>query len=157
MKFISHRGNLEGPSRSENSPQQVDFCLENSYDCEVDLWVLQGEFFLGHDFGEYLVSRDWLINRQQYLWIHCKNVEALSSLASMESKSLNFFWHQTDSYTLTSHNYVWVYPGSTISKRSVAVLPELWLGQETIRSLELASAICTDFVLKYQQEFDLNS
>ena len=26
-------------------------------------------------------------------------------------KSLNYFWHQTDDFTLTSHGYIWTYPG----------------------------------------------
>ena len=86
MRFIAHRGNVEGPSDLENSPFQIDWCLNKSIDCEVDLWVENGKYKLGHDFGQYAITRKWLFERMQELWIHCKNSEALKSKGLSEFK-----------------------------------------------------------------------
>jgi hypothetical protein len=88
MRIIAHRGNLNGKSQDENSPSQIDMCLEANFDCEVDVWVQEKNIWLGHDFGQYAVGLDWLLSRRFRLWIHCKNLDSieffslLSDLAS---------------------------------------------------------------------------
>ena len=38
MKLIAHRANINGPdSSTENSPDQIDKCIEQGYDVEVDI------------------------------------------------------------------------------------------------------------------------
>jgi len=151
--YISHRGNLDGPSDLENLPSRVDECLNNFFDCEIDLWVEDRKFLLGHDFGQYPVEKNWLIERQNNLWVHCKNSEAISALTSSNDHSLNFFWHQNDSYTITSKKFVWVYPGSPVIQGSVAVLPEKWQSKTVSQGLLNAYAICTDYIWKYKGKF----
>lgn len=146
MIFISHRGNTNGSSELENHPSQIEKCLNNSLDCEIDLWIIFGKFYLGHDKPQYPVSKDWLVYWEKRLWIHCKNTEAIDTLVNSRDHSLNFFWHGTDSYTITSKKYVWVYPGELIIKGSIAVLPELWNYKERKSELNKAYAICTDFI-----------
>ena len=84
MILISHRGNLDGPSNSENHPDQIKKVLGLGYDCEIDLWYEFGKFFLGHDIPEY-------------------------------------FWHERDSYTLTSKNFIWTFPNKLVVEKSVIV------------------------------------
>lgn len=155
MRFISHRGNVQGPNNLENSPSQVDWCLNQSLDCEVDLWVQNGVYLLGHDFGQYIIERDWLLDREGALWIHCKNIEALHSLRSLERQTLNFFWHQEDTYTLTSRNFIWVYPGDLVVPGSIAVLPEKWITDERFNEISTSYGICTDYVLEFKNKFDV--
>ena len=41
MKYISHRGNLDGRNlKTENSPNQIDTVLSLGYDVEIDLRFL---------------------------------------------------------------------------------------------------------------------
>ena len=153
MKIISHRGNLSGPGQKENHPDQIDFCLKSGFECEVDLWLEAGNLLLGHDFGQFVITIKWLMDRKSSLWIHCKNSAALDYLSENDDLKLNFFWHETDSYTLTSSNMVWVYPGRELLPRSIAVLPELWLGDEEKSGISSCFAICTDYPEKYRSEF----
>lgn len=111
MILIAHRGNIRGPEpERENSPGFIDEALALGFDCEVDLWVdKQGDFSLGHDRGNYAIEVDWLKARSPNLWIHCKNLRALEK-CKITGNDLNFFWHETDKYTLTSLNFIWTYP-----------------------------------------------
>ena len=154
MRFISHRGNFNGPSNLENSPSQIDWCLNESIDCEVDLWVQNGAYLLGHDFGQYEINKDWIMEREKSLWIHCKNAEALSALQMLNRQDLNFFWHQEDSYTLTSRSFIWVYPGNFVVPGGIAVLPERWMIDSRFREISLSYGICTDYIISYMNEFD---
>ena len=135
MKFISHRGNLEGSSPStENKPEQILKVLNSGYDVEVDVWVLEGQYWLGHDAPMYQIEKDFLQNKQ--LWCHAKNLQALESLASL--KDVHYFWHQNDDYTLTSRGFIWCYPGVYVDN-AVAVV--LGLPCELPKNL---TGVCTD-------------
>ena len=66
MKIISHRGNISGPEpKNENLPIYIDKALEQGFDAEVDLRIIKGKYFLGHDNPEHLVSLDWLDKRKK--------------------------------------------------------------------------------------------
>jgi hypothetical protein len=82
------------------------------------------------------------------LWIHAKNIEALYVLSA--DNKLNFFWHQEDYFTLTSHGYIWTYPGNLLTKNSISVLPE-WQDPE-LKNLDLnCYGICSDYVLTIKE------
>ena len=50
MKLISHRGNLIGADPGkENRPSYIKSALKLGYDVEIDVWNLNGTWFLGHD------------------------------------------------------------------------------------------------------------
>jgi hypothetical protein len=115
MKLISHRGNLNGPSDSENHPAQIKKVLDLGYDCEIDLWYEFGRFYLGHDIPEYCIHPAFL--DQEGLWIHCKNLDALNACTDKQ----NYFWHDRDSYTLTSKNFIWTFPNKLVVEKSVIV------------------------------------
>ena len=123
MLIISHRGNIDGPSvNDENRPDYIDHALEKNFEVEIDIWLINNEIYLGHDEPLYKINKNWLFERRQKTWIHCKNFDSLSYLsASEESKYLNFFFHQKDQYTLTSKNYIWVYPSQPYDRNSVIV------------------------------------
>mgnify|MGYP006285186821 CR=1 FL=1 len=150
MLVISHRGNLRGAlSSNENSPKSIDIAIGLGFDCEIDLWVSsKNSMLLGHDFGEFEISFNWLFERASKLWIHCKNLEALEFLTSSNT-NFNFFWHQRDSYVLTSGKVIWSFPGETISARAIAVLPENWESKPSAEELMKAFGICTDYPLKF--------
>jgi len=147
MLLIAHRGNTNGPNPDwENNPKQINLCISKDIDVEVDLRVIDGEFWLGHDEGQYLVSSGWLIMRRNHLWVHCKNVEALYECRNYH---LHHFWHEKDQYTITSQGWVWAYPNKLVPKPSprsisVCVMPEIYNTDTTN-----FQAICTDYVETY--------
>ena len=149
MKIISHRANLEGINKKlENKPEQIDKVLTLGYDVELDLWanLSNKKLFLGHDSPDHEISLNWLIERKNFIWIHCKNLDALNILTTDE-KNLNYFWHQEDDYTLTSKNYIWCYPSKKCSKNSIMVMPEwnnsITMFQDLLNGEHVG--ICTDF------------
>ena len=154
LRIISHRGNISGPGKRENHPEQIDLCIESGYECEVDLWLKDDTLLLGHDFGEYPINLKWLRDRENSLWVHCKNGDALTYLNESNNHKINFFWHESDRYTLTSSNNVWVYPGRQLFPGSVAVLPELWLNEDRSSEISRCFAICTDYPEKYKKVFE---
>ena len=143
MKLIAHRGLYNGPDKNlENRPYQINSALGRGFDCEIDLWVFDDRLYLGHDGPQYNITEDFL--QQSGLWIHCKNLAAL--IYCQFKKELNFFWHENDSYTLTSLGYIWSYPEKELGKNSVMLMPE-W-ADPTFEKITTADcyAICSDYV-----------
>lgn len=149
--LISHRGNLCGsiPER-ENQPSYIDEAIKKGYEVEIDLWVSEGKLFLGHDFPDYAVDLEWLVERKNIVWVHCKNLQALEFLNNSNSE-LNYFWHESDSAVLTSQGFIWAFPGNQPIKGSVAVMPES--SDDNIKDLVECYGICTDHVYKYESSF----
>lgn len=144
MILISHRGNTFGKNElEENKPSYINKAINNGYDVEIDVWYIQGEFYLGHDNPEYHITIDWLNNFSNKLWIHCKNIDSVVYFNKIKS-DLHYFWHEKDTVTLTSKNYIWVYPGNQPIKDSIAVMPEIH--QEKIND---CIGICSDFIQNY--------
>jgi hypothetical protein len=152
MRLISHRGNLNGPNPDqENRPSYIDEAILRGFDVEVDVWVVESEIVLGHDFPQYYVSIEWLRDRSESLWIHCKNIEAITYFSKYDAifgtsrVYLNFFWHETDRVTLTSKGAIWAYPGNQPISGSIAVMPELFNDD-----LSDCFGICSDYVANYR-------
>jgi hypothetical protein len=144
MKLISHRGNLNGKlPANENHPDYIDEAIHAGYDVEIDVWMIDNELYLGHDEPQYKIIYNWLSTRYEKLWIHCKNIEAMEWFNSMGG--FNYFWHQSDTVTLTSMNIIWAYPGKQTIKGSVAVLPEIHNDD-----LSACIGICSDYINNYK-------
>ena len=142
MILISHRGNINGPiPESENNPKYIDNTICLGYEVEIDMWWVNNKIYLGHDKPQYEVSDEWLSKRIHKLWIHCKNTELLNWI---KNTSLHYFWHENDTITLTSKNYIWVYPGKQPIIGSIAVMPELYNDDTT-----QCDGICSDYIQKY--------
>lgn len=142
--LISHRGNLNGrlPHR-ENEPAYIQEAIDAGYSVEIDMRVCGNDVWLGHDNSQYQVTLEWLQERQGYLWIHCKNREALEFCLS---HNLHCFWHDTDDYTMTSSGYVWAYPGkSKAGVLTILVMPELHWSVDLIKQ-QPCFGVCSDYV-----------
>ena len=148
MKFIAHRGNLTGsnPLR-ENSIDYIEEAISEGFDVEIDLRVEDDQCYLGHDDPQYFVTMEWLRKYKDALWIHCKNREALEKM-STSVVEFNYFWHETDCYTITSRGVGWVYPGKQPYSNSIIVMPEISdLNEEYIKQ---SYGICTDKAIYYR-------
>ena len=117
-------------------------------DVDIDVWWYgDGGYWLGHDKPQYHVDENFLENPR--LWCHAKNYEAFQAL---QKQGHNCFWHNEDKYTLTSHGYIWAYPGEQVGANTIAVLPE-W--KDT--NIKDAAGICSDNIKFYKDFFEDNN
>lgn len=154
MRLIAHRGNVDGVNHKwENTVLYAEEAIVSGFDVELDIWQENGNFYLGHDSSEHYVSWGWLVENRERLWLHCKNIQALSFFAEYYPQ-FQFFYHRDDNFTLTSTKHIWTFPGHTIKKKSICVLPESgaffcdhrdWV--TPLKKLE-CFGICSDYVEK---------
>ena len=148
MQLISHRGNILGsvPDK-ENNPSYIDSTINIGYDVEIDIRLIDNQFWLGHDEPQYKISVEWLTERISSLWIHCKNIDALYHFSGNQN-NYNYFWHQNDDFTLTSKNYIWTYPGKEYTTRSIIVMPELFTNIDSLSNYKTFNCygICSDYI-----------
>jgi len=148
MKLIAHRGNINGKSELENSPEYILQALQLGYDVEIDVWYKDGKIMLGHDEPKYDFTWSLIFDYGEKMWFHAKNVEALNWFIDDEANSLNYFWHDEDDYTLTSKNYIWTYPEKQLTKKSICVLPE-W--NKFKQDVSGCAGVCSDYIEHYTQ------
>ena len=147
--FISHRGNIDGKIESrENSPDYIEEAIKLGYQVEIDVWLVNGSWYLGHDKPEYSIRYEYLKN--DFLWCHAKNLEALSSM--IKDSKIHCFWHQEDDVTLTSRNYIWTYPGKELKEKSICVMPEKSNIKPGSNKLEGCVGICSDIIKTYREK-----
>lgn len=152
MLLISHRGNLEGPNpEKENSPEYIFEAIKEGYLVEVDVWHVNNKWYFGHDNPQYEVKYKFISDNKKNIWFHCKDIYSLYMLNEIDHlnyEKVNFFWHQTDDYTLTSNGYIWTYPGKDLTNKSICVLPEQ-IGLE-LKHIEKCYGICSDYIKKWK-------
>ena len=142
MIYISHRGNISGPKEKfENKIEYVQNALDKGYEVEVDVRFENDKFFLGHDYNQFEVDKNFLLNKK--IWCHAKTKDALSALEKIKA---HYFWHQEDDYTITSKGFVWTYPGKSLLTNSICVLPEI-VNYKEINCL----GICSDYIERYKK------
>lgn len=151
MIIISHRGNVFGPntaSHGENHPDSIENALRNGFNVEIDVSFINGNYMLGHDEPIHIISNPKKFFKNDLLWVHCKNIEAIFILKKISKKydGSHIFFHDKDDCTLTSTGYIWTYPkNQLLTYDSIAVMPELvpeW-------NLTNAYGICTDYPHKF--------
>ena len=146
MKLIAHRGNLYGQDKElENSQMAIFKALDLGYDCEVDLWYLDKALYLGHDKPVHRTSFHFVKTNSKNLWCHAKNQEALEVLNDYDT---NFFWHDTDKFTMTSKGDIWCYPSDKVYNFGINVMPE-W-NKHSIGDFKDVSGVCSDFITFYR-------
>jgi hypothetical protein len=146
MILISHRGNISGPNpEKENHPEYILAALQAGYDVEIDVWFENGKFMLGHDEPQYEFPFELLDKNYPKLWVHCKNMDALSVLNNLDpsGNKVNYFMHESDLGVLTSKGYIW---STNIFNRGILVMPEAF-DKEPI---ETTLGICSDYIEKYK-------
>lgn len=150
MILISHRGNINGRLVPfENQPNYIDTALAAGYDVEIDVWYEResGKLYLGHDKADYQIDIDWLYERSDKLWIHCKNMDALSFFNKSHLQfgtEYNYFSHDNDIGVLTSYGYIW---STNLYDNGILVLPEVF--EKT--PIEKTIGICSDIIQNYKK------
>lgn len=152
MILIAHRGNTHGPNpKKENRPSYIREAL-NKYGVEIDIWLEDDQWWLGHDKPQYKCD-EYFLWTTPGLWVHCKNDAALveMSIRRINQQSTPvFFWHDVDTHVLTSHPAViWTYPGKPLTELSICVLPEKANYKKS--QLKKCLGICSDYIYKYKK------
>jgi len=127
---------------NENNPNYIDEAINAGFDVEVDMWWVDGRVYLGHDNPQYEVDNEWLVDRADKLWVHCKNVELLNWI---RSTILHWFWHENDTMVLTSKNYMWVHSGKQPIVGSIAVMPEIHNDD-----ISKCIGVCSDYINNFK-------
>lgn len=149
MIIISHRANLNGPDKEkENSIHAINKAIQLGYDCEIDVWMIKNEIYLGHDAPIHLVDSQWFNDNKNKLWCHAKNFKALDLLSN---KDFNCFWHEKDKVTITSKKFLWYYPSEECFLNGINVMPEI--NNISKKQLMKSVGICTDYAEKYKRIF----
>jgi len=145
MILISHRGNINGRADLlENQPNYIDGALNAGFDVEADVWMVDDNLYLGHDAPQYSIDAEWLSTRAHALWVHCKNIKAVEFFHKIHKDSIHYFWHETDTITLTSKHYIWAFPGKQPIKNSISVMPEIY-NEDVVECI----GVCSDYINKY--------
>lgn len=150
MRLIAHRGNLFGPSPLENNPLYIEAALAQGFDAEIDVWYVNGGFWLGHDEAKYPIKKSFLdldFENPIGFWCHAKNEDAFKALLDIGA---NCFWHDTDKYTLTSTRVIWTYPGAPNIGNCIWNQPE-WENVSDLYEISKGDmdkwvGICSDYV-----------
>ena len=147
MRIIAHRANIGGSNfEVENKLFSIKTCIDKGFDVEIDIRYKNGELYLGHDCAKDVIPKKELDSIKGNSWIHCKNLEAISFFNEID-EGFNYFWHQEDSYTLTSKGFIWTYPGKELTKKCICVMPELNYAIDKLKilnNLEI-SGVCSDY------------
>lgn len=146
MKLISHRGNISGPNpERENHPEYIFEALQAGYDVEIDVWFINGKFILGHDEPQHEFPFELIDQHYPKLWIHCKNMDALSTLNMLDQNGdkVNYFMHENDLGVLTSKGYIW---STNLFDRGILVMPEVFNKEPNEKTL----GVCSDYIEKYK-------
>lgn len=155
MIWISHRGNINGPQPDrENTVAYITEALQCGFHVEIDVWYIDGIFYLGHDGPAHPITRYFLQNQQ--LWCHAKNIEALYEMLNMSR--VRCFSHDNDDAVLTTDNYIWTFPGKKLTLKSIYVMPEKDIAseEEIIAKARLfkITGICSDYVQNLQEKYN---
>ena len=141
MIFISHRGNISGRDpEKENRPDYIKSAIRKGYNVEIDVWLINDKFFLGHDSPEYEIDVSFL--EMPEIWSHAKNMDALVAMLGL---GVHCFWHEKDTVTLTSKGYIWAYPGMQKICGSIAVMPEI-----NNDDISECAGMCSDNISMYR-------
>lgn len=120
MILIAHRGNFNGKNvERENSPDYIEEAIALGYDVEVDVWLVDKKWMLGHDFPKYEVPLSFFERPQ--IWTHAKNLVGYVSL--YHNTKAHVFWHNKDDFAITSKGIKWA-KTHILTFDGVMVLPE---------------------------------
>jgi len=153
MLIIAHRGLLNGPdARLQNAPQQIAAALSAGYDAEIDVWLNDDRWFLGHDGPEHETDLDFISHPK--LWIHCKNLAAFFELRRLNATH-NYFVHESDPVVLTSKGNIWTFMGliETKNAESICVMPEVTYKWPDIERMVIGRewyGYCTDYPERFK-------
>lgn len=144
IKLIAHRGNINGPCKErENEPDYLQEALDKGYYIEVDVRVIKGELWSGHDKAQYRISLELLQHPRVY--VHSKTIPTLHYFLRNHPE-IHTFFHDRDEATITSKGEIWTYPGKELTELSISVMPE-WEQKDYVLPKGIIG-VCSDYLPK---------
>ena len=151
IKYIAHRGNLEGKNFNlENVPSYIDRALDFGFDAEIDLRMVEDALYLGHDEPQYFINETWLKERSSKLWVHAKDINSAMWLA--EKDWVQYFCHQSDEFTITNNGWLWCH-AQKVELTSRCIIPLLSLDDIKKYNRVDFGGVCTDYVYEAFSKF----
>ena len=153
MILISHRGNVDMVNlERENTKSYIQEAIDLGYDVEIDVRYIDNKFWLGHDKADYVVELEWLLDRKNNLWIHCKNFLALSKLIDT---NLRIFYHQHENHTIIGNTKViWSHDIDEANYQSIIPLIDM----ESVNCFKNFKnkyyGICSDFIKQVEDKLN---
>ena len=150
MILISHRGNVTGRiPESENRPDYIQDTITLGYNVEIDVRMKEGQLYLGHDYAQYKVELEWLLERRDRLWIHTKDFESLDFLID---KGLRIFFHEQERQTIINNtNLIWSHDLRSISSKSIIPLLDLESIDKYGHLAQDVYGVCSDYLYKVEK------
>lgn len=147
MILISHRGNITGRiPEVENQPDYIQDTITLGYDVEIDVRMKEGQLYLGHDYAQYKVELEWLMERRDKLWIHTKDFESLDLLID---KGLRVFFHEQERQTIINNtNLIWSHDLGSISSKSIIPLLDTQSIEQYGYLAQNVYGVCSDYLNK---------
>lgn len=144
MKFISHRGNLNGPRPDEeNKVAYIREALSHGYDVEIDVRLLGDTLYLGHDRAQETINLAFLENDR--LWVHAKTPETFLYLLD---RPVHSFFQSDDLLALTTRGYLWHHFTCSHFRCHKSVL--MVMGEPgPLADYQGAHGVCSDFVSRF--------
>lgn len=141
MIRIAHRGNYKGRIEGrENSPDYIEEAIVAGYNVEVDVWLIESKWMLGHDFPKYEVPLSFF--ERPEIWTHAKNLVGYVSLYN--NSKAHTFWHDKDDFTFTSKGIKWCRT-HIITYDGVMVMPEFNdYHRELLKNGHSPLGVCSD-------------
>ena len=160
--FIAHRGNINGINTlKENSPDYVNEALSQGYDVLVDVWFVKSKWYLGNNYPQYNIKLDFLRNKK--IWCHAKNIDALEEMLKYNcyyeeiigeyaKPGIHCFWHQVDSYAITSRGFIMTYLHNKSIDNAICILLDDDIEINT--NLKNFKGVCSNYIEKYNDVFN---
>src|SRR2546429_6228317 len=117
MYIVALRANLEGRSDCENHPQAVRKCLALGFGAEVDLWTIDGEYWLGHDRPTYPIKLEEFDRDGVFFHLKTPFIPIL--------QSADAFAIDHDTFVVTIRGRIWANYGHAAPPHSIMCAPDL--------------------------------
>lgn len=146
MKIIAHRGNMNGPSKYENTNKAIRMAIDAGFDIEID--VIENKepgIWLGHDEPQELLDIKLLNYNKNRIWVHVKSPSLIKELKIIGA---NYFWHENDLLTLTSHKYQWCLNKYYPNEKQNDLIAVVLNGPPS--TVDNYSGICTDYCYEWK-------
>jgi hypothetical protein len=141
MIIVAHRGNLDGPDSCNHNIEKLHKAIQAGFYVELDLWLKDGKYYLGHDKPEQQITLAEFDHPQ--VFFHLKNL-FLPTLNFADA----FAIHQ-DNYALTLRGKLWCNYGAGFVENSIVCAPELVGANQSLNEFlyehKNAWGICTDY------------
>jgi len=145
---IAHRGNYKGRNAErENTVAYIEEAITAGYNVEIDVWLIEKTWHLGHDFPGEVIELSFL--ERPEIWTHAKNLVGYVSLYN--NSKVHVFWHDKDDFVFTSKGIKWCRT-HILTYDGVMVMPEFNdYHTDILKNGHSPLGVCSDDFRKFER------